>query len=730
MKLKLLDVEKFTQGLPPITSIESQTRDGTWNPEGLFSERIFGIEGSLDRSKNFSFIDLNTYIIHPAIFAIFKRLDQKIVSLFSTEEYFSIDSSGQLVQDDNGFTGIPDFIKNFSKIKFKTGTEAREKLVDVVQSSFKDKTIFLKKIPVIPPAFRDEYQDELGRTISDDLNHIYVGILRKASQVKSIGSGPVFDVLTYGLQIAINAHDKFIQTKISKKSGLLRDSMLGKRVDFSGRGVIVTGPNLDINQIGFPIRISIPMFEPFLIHYFLYSRDTDIKKEFRVEAERFLETNLSVETLKRLFKSVAKGSVIPDRLKEILYEATSFVMKDRVIIAKRDPVLHDGSYRAFYPILVPGNVIELCTLQVGPFNADFDGDQMGFFHPLSDQAQQEAKDKMTRLVGSDNSREVMFSLSKEMVLGLYHMTKNIKRTQSPIGVSEADMQKANDPFIPVKYRGHNTTMGRAIFNSAFPPSMPFMDKQITKSVVNKLINTVIQKYGHDVTIKAFSMLEKVGFKFATIAGSSITLDMIEIPDTIKELKKKIAGSTPEEVDKLEKQMMILLKDHLKGTGLYDLMESGAGKGWSQPKQILISKGMITDTKGTLLPPIEGSFSDGLKTTEYFLAASGARKGMADRALNTADTGYFTRQLVYMLSPVEAGRDAKDRDCGTKRTISLKLSSDMIGRLEGRYIIYGTNLMEFDRAQQKVGDVINLRTPIYCINKKICMTCYGKLVQRH
>jgi len=733
MKLKLVSMEQFAKEWPiPVTSVESRIRTGELNPEGLFSEQIFGIEGSHQRSKTYSFLDLNAYVIHPAIFAILKRLDQKIVSLFSTDEYFSIDSKGHLTIDENGFTGIPEFIKNFPEIKFKGGTDAREKLIDVVNQSYKDETIFIRKIPVIPPEFRPEYEDEMGKTITDDLNPIYVSILKKASQVRSVGSGPVHDVLVYGLQLAINGHDKYIQTKISKKSGLIRNAMLGKRVDFSGRAVIVPGPELDVNQVGFPLRIAVPLFEPFLLNYFIYSRKNPNQDEFKIEAEKYLDAPLSVETLRRLFKSLKKGAELPVRLYELIFDAASTVMIGRVVISKRDPVLHDGSYRAFYPILIPGNVIKMCTLQVGPFNADFDGDQMGFFHPLSDQAQQEAIEKMTRVVGSENDQSVMFELSKEMTLGLYTMTKDVKRTQSPIAITEKDIDNANDPYIPVKYRGHNTTMGRAIFNSPFPPSEPFFDRQVNKKFVNGLINGIIKKYGEQASIKIFSKLEKIGFKFATIAGSSLTIDMLQVPDEILELKKKIPNSSPEEIAKLEKVMIEIMKKHLEGSGLYDLIESGAGKGWGQPKQILIAKGLITDTKGNILDPIEGSFAGGLKTTEYFQAAAGSRKGMADRALNTADTGYFTRQLVYMLSPVEAGDfgEPKYKDCGTKRTIDLKINSEMIGRLDGRYYVKGTQILEFSRKDFKTGDMISLRTPIYCTNKKICWTCYGDLLKRH
>lgn len=728
MKLKLMDMERFTQGLTPVTSVESTTRTGELNPEGLFSEKIFGIEGSIDRTKNYSYIDLGTKLIHPSVFMILKRLDQKLISMFSTDETFKINSAGQVLQDDKGFTGIPEFVKIFDKIKFRGGTESRDELIKVIKQSSKDGTLFVDKLPVIPPEFRPEYEDDKGKTIIDELNEIYVNIMRRVTQLSGIGSGPVYDVLVYGLQLALNSHDKYVKQKVSKKHGLIRNAILGKRVDFSGRAVIVPGPEININQIGLPLRLVVPLFEPFFVHYFLYSQNQQIKKTFRIEAEKYLETSLSVESITRLFRSLKKGAVLPIELRKLIFDAAEVIMKGRVIIAKRDPVLHDGGYRAFYPILIEGNVIQMCTLQVKPFNADFDGDQMGFFHPLSDQAQEEAKEKMTRLVGAGHSHDTMFELSKEMVTGLYNMTKNIKRTQSPIGVTEADLETAVDPFIAVKYRGQNTTMGRAIFNSAFPPSMPFIDKVITKSVVNGYINETIKRFGEPVTAQIFSKLERTGFKFATIFGTSLTIDMFEIPDSIKELKKKISNSSPEEVNRLENQMIAILKDHLKGTGMHDFLESGAGKGWSQPKQILIAKGMITDTKGKLLDPIEGSFSGGLTTTEYFHAAVGARKGMADRVLNTADTGYFTRQLVYMLSPVEASKNIKD--CRTKRTVQMKLNSDSIGRLDGRFHIKGNRIVEFNKNDYKIGDIINLRSPIFCETKKLCLTCYGNLVLRH
>ena len=618
----------------------------------------------------------------------------------------------------------------FPQMVLKAGTPAREKIIKVLKDAYKQGSLFIDKLPIIPPELRPMYEDEAGQLVLDEINNIYLNIMRKASQVKSVGRGSaLFALLNFYLQTAVNAHDKFVRTKISKKHGLIRENMLGKRVDFSARGVITPGPKLDVNQVGVPMRMAVSLFEPFLIHYLLFNKKYPYKGELEVAIKDYMDAEVSVDTIKRLIKSTKSGDKIPPGLTRLVWDACEIVMKDRVVILKRDPALQDGSYRAFHPVLVTGDTIQICTLQVGTFNADFDGDQMAIFHPLTKQAQQEAKDKMMRGEGSKHSSYVNYDLSKEMLAGLYTMTKNVKIAKSPVAVTQEMLDNGTDPYLPVKFRGQNTTLGRAIFNSAFPSSFPFVDKLVSKKVVNGLIPVVIKKYGEDVSIKVFSKLEKIGFKFATIMSPTITLDMIEMPESIMRIKKKIPGSTPEEAAKLIEEAKKIMIQHLKDTGLYDLMESGAGKGWSQPSQILIAKGVIADPKGNLLPPIEGSFADGLKTTEYFSAASGARKGMADRALNTATTGYFTRQLVYVLGPAEAS--ATVRDCKTKRVLTMRLTKDLIGRLEGRYIMKpGGKLDLFDKSKFNPGDTIRLRSPILCESKKFCHTCYGKLLTRH
>jgi len=209
---------------------------------------------------------------------------------------------------------------------------------------------------------------------------------------------------------------------------------------------------------------------------------------------------------------------------------------------------------------------------------------------------------------------------------------------------------------------------------------------------------------------------------------SMHLDDFELPASVIKIKEKLKDANPEEAQKLIEEAQKLLEKHLDNTGFGDLANSGSTKGWSQPMQILVAKGVIADPDGNVLDPISGSFADGLSNREFFDASQGARKGIIDRVINTADTGYMARKLAYLLNTVELDRVVKD--CRTTRTLDVKLDDVLIKRFKGRYVIKQGKLMLFDDAKFKVGDIANFRTPIYCKSEKICHTCYGKLLERH
>jgi DNA-directed RNA polymerase beta' subunit len=726
--IQFLDLQKFKKGLKPVTSTEFFSKPGEWHPEGLFSEIIFGAEESSDRKKTFSYINLNAKVIHPSAYMLLIQLDRKIEKFLSTEETYSLSKDGTLEVDPEGVTGLAEFIKLIPKIKFRGGTDTREKFITKIKQAIVEGGLFVDTIPVIPPEQRNAYQDEKGMWIYDPLNDHYVALIRRAHQIKSASkSGPLFDLLNYELQKAVIAHDAFIRKLIQKKNGLIRSSLLAKRTDFSGRAVITPGPNLKVNEIGIPLRMAVSLFEPFIIHRLFHSGKVD-PVALEKAVKDYTKFELSIDSIRMVFKAIKNDDKVPPGLYKIIWDATEVAMMGRKVLAKRDPALHAESVRGFTPILVGGNSVQICTLQVVGFGADFDGDTMAIYHPITNEAQEEVTNKMMRGEGGDSNNAVTFELSKEMCVGLYALTKNVKRTTPPIAVTPDDLVKATDPYIPVKFRGQNTTMGKAIFNSVFPTTFPFVDDVVTKKIVNGLIPVILQKYGRDQAIETFSALERIGFKFATIVAPSFSLDDIEIPDSIVKLKKKLEGASTEEAAALLKQMEKLLVAHLKDTGLYDLVESGAGKGWTQPMQILVAKGLISDPNGKVLPAVTGSFAEGLTNEQYFAASAGSRKGIIDRVLNTADTGYMSRQLAYVLNTVEIDRQLKD--CKTKRHLSFRMTKEMEGRFNGRFVVQGNSVKEFDANTTKVGSVINLRSPILCESPKLCHTCYGRLLERH
>lgn len=371
--IQFLDIKKFKKGLQPVTSTEMFLKPGEFHPDGLFSEIIFGPDESSDRKKTFSYINLNALVVHPSAYILLIQLNRKIEKFLSTEGSFILDKKGMLQEDAGGVTGIAEFIKLLPKIKFNGGTDTRDAFIKKIKDSYQEGTLFLNMIPVIPPEQRNVYQDEKGMWIEDPLNDYYRALIRRAFQIRSTSSGPLYDLLNYELQKAVIAHDNFIRKLIQKKSGLIRSQMLAKRTDFSGRAVITPDPNLKVNELGVPLRMAIGIFEPFIIHRLFNSGKVDQHKLAK-GVQEYTGFELSIDSIKSVFKSIKNGDKIPKDLYGIIWDATEVSMMGRYVITKRDPVLHAKSVRGMKPILVDGNTMQLCTLQVAGFNADFDGD--------------------------------------------------------------------------------------------------------------------------------------------------------------------------------------------------------------------------------------------------------------------------------------------------------------------------------------------------------------------
>ena len=729
MPLNFLDLDFFTKKLDPVTSNQIFTRMDEFHPQGLFSESIFGVQGSLSRKKTFSYINLNANVIHPTAYKILIRLDRKLEKMFSTEQSYSLQKDGSLVPDDeNGVTGIEEFIKIFPKIQFRGETSDREDYIEVLQKSYKKGTLFINKIPIIPPEQRPIFKGDDGRWQKDQINDFYLTNLNRSLQIKSFGKkGTMYDLMNWGLQRSVNDLDDYVRTRIGKKYGLIRSSLLGKRVEFSGRAVITSGPQLNSTQIGIPFKLAISLFEPFIMFVLLRTKFIN-REELEKEVKEFTKMDLSTNNIAIVFRSLKAGDTVPEKLYDMFFDATVKASENRVVLAKRDPVLHAESVRAYYPVIVKGDTIQVSTLVTGGFNADFDGDQMAVFHPITNEAQNEAKKRMIMVRSPNALNQMTFGLSKEMYVGLYLITKDVRLNKSAIHVTKDDLDKSTDPYIPVVFKSHTTSMGKAIYNNCFPKDFRFIDEQATNKTIGKILVEILDKYSDDVIREVVNRLKDVGFKFATIMAPSLNIDEITIPDEIYKLKKNLDKASTSEANAIIQQMREIMIKHLKDTGLYDLVESGSSKGWDQPMQILVAKGLMADPTGKVLPAIKGSLADGLTPTEYFNAAGGARAGIIDRVINTADTGYTSRKLAFLLNSVEL--DWLKKDCGTQLTLDLKLDQDIIRRLNGRFIINRGKIQEFDPEKFKTGDVIHLRTPVFCKSLKICHTCYGKLLESH
>lgn len=355
-------------------------------------------------------------------------------------------------------------------------------------------------------------------------------------------------------------------------------------------------------------------------------------------------------------------------------------------------------------------------------------DSMTVIHPLSDKSQKEISEKMMNVKSATGLTNTITELSKDMYIGLYIITKSKKKNNRPLPISNEELEKVNDPYMMVSYRNKICTAGFAIFNSCFPKDFPFQNKIADKSTIKKLITKAIGMYDQEVFRKIMDNLAKVGFKWATIAGSSFTLANLEVPKEIFKLKKQMDGADPEETTRLLDEAEKVIKKFLHDTGLGDIIESGSAKGYDQAMQISVAKGLISDLDGNILPGIGTSFSDMLPPDVFFQAGQGSRVGIAGRVLDTADTGYLARKLVYFMNGVELHPSLND--CGTKRTIEVNVvDSGHLAKLQYRYVVKNGKTIPIEDADVKVGDSIHLRTPIYCTSEKICHVCHGTSYKR-
>ncbi|NLN70626.1 MAG: DNA-directed RNA polymerase subunit beta' [Chloroflexi bacterium] len=675
-----------------------------------------------------------------------------------------------------------------SKQKRKKATRRLSVIEAFRRSRNKPEWIILTVLPVIPPDLRPMVQLDGGRFATSDLNDLYRRVINRNNRLKRLLELGAPDVIVRNekrmLQESVDSlidnsqrgkalsrrgrrELRSLSDMLKGKKGRFRRNLLGKRVDYSGRSVIVVGPYLQLHQCGLPKSMALELYRPFVISRL-------VSQEYAANikgARRFIERN-----------------------RPEVWETLEEVIKDRPVLLNRAPTLHRLGIQAFEPILIEGSAIQLHPLVTTAFNADFDGDQMAVHVPLSDKAVTEARELMlaTKNLLKPANGEPIISPSKDMVLGVYYLTMIVDKEHKGDGrafssidevmmaydlglidvhakiklLTETWYDADNNRMEEATSRIIDTTVGRVIFNNALTERMRFYNRELDKGGVKDLVAEVYEICGQEETCIIADRIKEIGFQYATRSGSTIAIADITIPA----MKKEIVQSAQDSVDLIsrdfrrgllteqerdEKTIEVwkntteavasAVKDALDPTGdLATMANCGATKGgFNAISQLAGMRGLMADPAGRIIPmPIRSNFREGLTALEYFISTHGARKGLADTALRTADAGYLTRRLVDVAQDIIVNEE----DCGTDNGIWINADDEIIGqslmeRLFGRVlaervidpetgvILFNQNdLLTHDRVKQIINlkiPSVKVRSPLTCeMTHGICTNCYG------
>lgn len=649
----------------------------------------------------------------------------------------------------------------------------------------KPEWMVLDVVPVIPPELRPLVPLEGGRFATSDLNDLYRRVIIRNNRLKRLIDIKAPEVILRNekrmLQEAVDAlldnsrrvtavkaenrALKSLSDILKGKQGRFRQNLLGKRVDYSGRTVIVVGPELKLHQCGLPKDMALELFKPFVIRRLI---DRDYVK--------------TVKSAKKL---------IDKRTPEV-WDILENVIDGHPVLLNRAPTLHRLSIQAFQPVLIEGKAITLHPFVCIAFNADFDGDQMAVHVPLSYEAQLEAQIMMLsshNILSPQNGAPITIP-NQELILGCYYLTKEL-----PGDLGEGKIFSSSDEVIlafdnkkvgmhariKVRIKGEiiETTVGRVIFNRIVPEKIPFINELLKKKKIIEMINMVYNKVGNLETSAFLDNLKEIGFRYATLGGLSVNIDDIEVPKT----KDKIIEEAFLKVDRIEKSkakgiisenerynkvidiwthvrdevkrdlMLNLTKSKQGFNSLHMMIDSGARGSAEQVSQLAGMRGLmqkpqksLTGQAGEIIEnPIIANFKEGLSILEYFISTHGARKGLADTALKTADAGYLTRRLVDVAQDViiieedcktirgvvtEALKEGEDvKETLSERILGRVAVNDVVNPLTKKVIIKAGELITEDLANLVAETPITqveIRSVLTCeLKRGVCAKCYGK-----
>jgi DNA-directed RNA polymerase subunit beta' len=726
--------------------------------------------------------------------------DLRKYALLTENQYYELKQKyGQVFEAGMGAEAILQLLKDLNLDETRNGLlqETRSasgqrrrraaKQLQVVEacrrSGNKPEWMILTVLPVLPPDLRPMVQLDGGRFATSDLNDLYRRVINRNNRLRhllEIGAPEIIirnekrmlqeavdsliDNGRRGRAVSISGNHKLksLSDMLRGKQGRFRQNLLGKRVDYSGRSVIVVGPELKLNQCGLPRRMAVELFKPFIMR-------------------RLVEQGLA--------HNIKSARRLVERNKPEIYTILEEVVKERPVLLNRAPTLHRLSIQAFEPVLIDGSAIQIHPLVCSAFNADFDGDQMAIHVPLSKAAVKEAREVMlsNRNMLLPSSGEPIVTPTLDMVLGCYYLTTIIPGAKGEGAVfgsfeeaklayelghinlrAEVEVRKQQEDGQRIK-----TSVGRIMFNDVLPPQLGFYNEAIDKSSLKQIVTDCYKLLSGEDTTKVVDNIKHLGFHYATKSGTTIAMGDIQVPQSkpklLEEAGERVAiienqysrglitedekynnaiGIWMETTDKLTDIISQTLDRY---AGIYMMATSGAKGNISQIRQMAGMRGLMTDPSGKIIDfPIKSGLREGLSVLEYFISTHGARKGLADTALRTSDSGYLTRRLIDVAQDVIT----REEDCGTtdgiwisepkEKELLPSFAERIIGRLAASKIVNPkTKKIIVDRNEeideQKASEIIaagitkvHVRSPLSCRSRHgACQWCYGRdLARRH
>lgn len=674
---------------------------------------------------------------------------------------------------------IKKFISDHQK-ELKTAPKSKQKKIlqklklasSLFKSNQKPEHFILDALQILPPDLRPMIQLDGGRYASSDLNDLYRRVINRNNRLRKLMELGAPDVILKnekrmlqeavdmlisgdvrsnrpGYTSATKKKLKSLADVLKGKQGRFRQNLLGKRVDYSGRSVIVVGPKLKMNECGLPKTLALILFRPFVIG-------------------KLIEQEMAYNV-----KHAEK--IIEEKGKEV-WDALDNVIEGKYVLLNRAPTLHRLGIQAFKPVLIEGKAIQLHPLCCTAFNADFDGDQMAVHLPLTEEAQGEARDLMItskNMLNPSNGEPIVMP-EKDMILGCYYLTRMapgeaVLAFNSGDDATHAYDNKAITLHTPIKLRVNGeiitTTYGRFLFNEIIPEELGYVNDTLAKGVLKKLLAKSFLIFGSEETAFFSNEIKNIGFKYATISGLTISKDDMIIPDTkhtfikdgeekIKEIQKRFWNGYLTEKERYEQSVKVwsrvkgeiekVMKPFFKAENpIYNMIDSGARGNWGNLTQLCGMKGLVASPSGkTIELPIKSNLKEGFSTLEYFIATHGGRKGKADTALKTAQSGYLTRRLVDAAQNILI----RSADCGThhyeeivKATSKSIFGESFEERIYAKFlakdIIVGNTVIAtagtvIDKGLIKTivdNDVeaVSVRSILTCETEEgVCQKCYG------